>query len=180
MSFLKKILCHILIILGGMFLVFSIINFVNDAMNFMNNEISLVLILIWAILSLVTGFIFVFDMLKKDNAPRAPKQEKPSRRGGAAYESELDQELDTLINVETRHERKKRADSDYDSISSQATIHRRTEPPSPPTLKSLQAPQDIKETAHKSLKPHQGAAFFIRFSPPRALGAYITIPQQAA
>jgi len=114
MSFLKKILCHILIILGGMFLVFSIINFVNDAMNFMNNEISLVLILIWAILSLVTGFIFVFAMLKKDNAPRAPKQEKPSRRGGAAYESELDQELDTLINVETRHERKKRADSDYD------------------------------------------------------------------
>ncbi len=103
MSLLKKILCHALIILGGMFLVFSIINFVNDAMNFINNEISLVLLLIWAVLSMVAGGVFVADMLKKEAAPGRSNQpsRKQSRLG--SYESDLEEELDGLINVETRH-----------------------------------------------------------------------------
>ena len=104
MSLLKKILCHALIILGGMFLVFSIINFVNDAMNFINNEISLVLLLIWAVLSMVAGGVFVADMLKKEAAP-AGRSNQPSRKQSrsSSYESDLEEELDGLINVETRH-----------------------------------------------------------------------------
>lgn len=108
MTILKKILSHALIVLGGMFLVFSIINFLNDAMNFLNNEISLVLLLIWAVLSMVTGGVFVADMLKKeaDTAkkakPRSTREHRAARRS-SSYESDLEEELDGLINVETRH-----------------------------------------------------------------------------
>lgn len=117
MTILKKILSHALIVLGGMFLVFSIINFLNDAMNFLNNEISLVLLLIWAVLSMVTGGVFVADMLKKeaDTAkkakPRSTREHRAARRS-SCDEYDFDTELDSLINVETRHEKRSEKNSD--------------------------------------------------------------------
>ena len=48
---LRKILAHSCIVLGGMFLTFSIINYFNDAMNFIGNDISLTLLFIWSVLS---------------------------------------------------------------------------------------------------------------------------------
>ena len=67
MKIIRKILPHLLIILGGMFLTFTVLNHFNDAMNFINNEISITLLFVWAILSLVAGGIAVADNIRSGN-----------------------------------------------------------------------------------------------------------------
>lgn len=67
MKIIKKILPHILIILGGMFLTFTVLNHFNDAMNFINNEISITLIFVWAVLSMVMGGIAIADNIRSGN-----------------------------------------------------------------------------------------------------------------
>lgn len=57
----KKILPHICIVLGGMFVVFSIINYFNAGMNFINNDISLVLLLLLAVFSMIQGGCYIAD-----------------------------------------------------------------------------------------------------------------------
>ena len=80
----KKILADCCIILGGMFLTFSIINYFNDAMNFINNEISLTLLFIWSVLSMVTGGLYVADMYRADrDAASGRNAERRHTRSGA-------------------------------------------------------------------------------------------------
>lgn len=77
---LRKILAHSCIVLGGMFLTFSIINHFNDAMNFIGNDISLALLFIWSILSMVTGGLYVSDMFRREN--RAQNQQESGKSSG--------------------------------------------------------------------------------------------------
>ena len=71
---LRKILAHSCIVLGGMFLTFSIINYFNDAMNFIGNDISLTLLFIWSILSMVTSGLYVAICSAGKNALKASRK----------------------------------------------------------------------------------------------------------
>ena len=82
---LRKILAHSCIVLGGMFLTFSIINYFNDAMNFIGNVISLTLLFIWSILSMVTSGLYVSDMFRREKRAQGQQESgKSSARSGAA------------------------------------------------------------------------------------------------
>ena len=83
---LRKILAHSCIVLGGMFLTFSIINYFNDAMNFIGNDISLTLLFIWSILSMVTGGLYVSDMFRREKRAQGQQESGKSsaRSGGSA------------------------------------------------------------------------------------------------
>jgi fumarate reductase subunit D len=61
-----KILPHIVIVLAAMFITFWILDQLNPVMNFINNSISNVLLLLFSILSLVNG-IFSIAWYRKCN-----------------------------------------------------------------------------------------------------------------
>ena len=108
MRLIKKILAHACIILGAMFATFSILNIYNDAMNFLNNDISHTLLLIWSFLSMITGGLFVAHMFKQENkssVKEAPARSEKRNKSATKDEFDLDRELDSLINVEMRHDR---------------------------------------------------------------------------
>lgn len=53
LKLLEKLLPHFLIVLAGMFLTFFIIDKYNNAMEFINNDISKALILVWCVISFI-------------------------------------------------------------------------------------------------------------------------------
>ncbi len=72
MKIVKIIISHLLIVLGAMFLTFTVLNHFNDAMNFINNEISITLMFIWAVLSLTMGIILVAENLRSSGSNDKP------------------------------------------------------------------------------------------------------------
>ena len=109
MSLIKKIFAHACIVLGVMFATFSILDFYNNAMNFINNDISRTLILIWAFISLITGVLFVIHLFigenKKADISKESRASKRSNHPLTETTAQQDQATEQTVNVEMRHER---------------------------------------------------------------------------
>jgi len=77
---LRKILPHAAIILSGMYLVFFLIDRVNSAMAFINNEITKHLLLILCAISVVNAIYLIHDERRKVRQQQARAEEARRRQ----------------------------------------------------------------------------------------------------
>lgn len=77
-TLLRKILPHAAIILGGMYVVFYVIDTMNTAMGFVNNRITKTLLLAFGIVGMVNACVIISDDRKKARraAEKARKKKK--------------------------------------------------------------------------------------------------------
>ena len=92
---LRKILPHAAIILSGMYLVFFLIDRVNSAMAFINNEITKHLLLVLCAISVLNAIFLIYDQrhrirqqqARAEAARRRQREarQREARRGEARY-----------------------------------------------------------------------------------------------
>lgn len=73
-TLLRKILPHAAIVLGGMYVVFYVIDRVNSAMGFINNGITKALLLLFCLVGMVNACVIISDDRKR--ARRKAKQKR--------------------------------------------------------------------------------------------------------
>lgn len=73
-TLLRKILPHAAIVLGGMYVVFYVIDRVNSAMGFINNGITKALLLLFCLVGMANACVIISDDRKR--ARRKAKQKR--------------------------------------------------------------------------------------------------------
>jgi len=78
----RKILAHLIIIVSGMFVVFYFIDRVNEAMAFIDNDISKALLLVLSMLGIAQSVLSLADARGEERALRESARKLKRRRQG--------------------------------------------------------------------------------------------------